>query len=334
MKNKHLVLLFLSVLVLGLLRFVPVHYRSFFHNDLIHVDTAAITQCVIWTPGRSEISLERTETGWAADQEGRVAAVEERDIEPLLATLAGLPVIRKIKTDRPDTLGLSDSKKIRVRVFNDSRLLEYFEVGNEIRESGEAMTYLQLPMHQGVYLVPGYLRRLFSRGLDDYRSRVLLPLAPESVRRIGISSGAQDSLVIFEKNDSLQRWISADPSFSLPNDSIKAWLALFSRLSDGPYADYFDESQAAEALVSAFRFETGDGANVTVEFYALKPPQLPEDIQSLRRRFGNRLPLYAVHSSENPMNYFAVMDTNLAHYLCFGLWPLPQTDKNEINHEQ
>lgn len=334
MKNKHLVLLFLSVLILGLLRYVPVRYRSFFHNDLIQVDTAAITQCVIWTPGRTEISLERTETGWVADQEGRVAPVEERDIAPLLATLAGLPVIRKIKTGRPDTLGLSDSKKIRVRIFENNRLLEYFEVGNEIQESGKAMTYLQLPMHQGVYLAPGYLRRQFDRELDDFRSKVLLPLAAESVRRIGIAAGGQDTLVIFEKNDSIQRWTAANVSVSLRNDSVQAWLALFSRLSDSPYADYFDESQAEEALVSAFRFETGDGANVTIEFYALKPPQLPEDIQSLRRRFGNRLPLYAVHSSENPMNYFAVVDINLAHYLCFGLWPLPQTGKNEINHEQ
>lgn len=326
MKNKHLVLLFLLVLIIGLLsRHLPVRYRSFFQSELIRVDTAEMTKCVLLAPGQPELVLERTENGWAADQDGRVAPVAQEDMAPLLATLAGIHSFRRVKTGRPDTLGFTTDKLLRVRVFHQNRLVEYFELGDETLEENQPLTYLQLPLHNGVYLAPGHLRRIFARSLDDFRPKMLSRLSMDAIRRIGILNQSADTLVVFEKNDSLQRWISRDRQFTLRDDSVQLWLGLFNRLNNSPFADNFDESQARETRVATLLLETADSVRLTFQFYALTPPNLPEDLSELRRQRVRTLPVYVMHSSENPLNYFAATDTNLVHFLCYGLWqpPLP-----------
>lgn len=326
MKNKHLVLLFLLVLIIGLLsRHLPVRYRSFFQSELIRVDTAEITKCVLLAPGQPELALERSENGWAVDQDGRVAPVAQEDMAPLLATLAGIHSFRRVKTSRPDTLGFTTDKLLRVRVFDQNRLVEYFELGNEVLEEDQPLTYLQLPLHNGVYLVPGHLRQIFARSLDDFRPGILVQVSTDAIRRIGISSGPADTLVVFDKNDSLQRWISRNRRFSLRDDSVQHWMGLFKRLNNSPFADNFDESQAHETRVATLLLETADSIRLTLQFYAFKPPNLPEDLSDLRRHRVRALPVYVMHSSDNPLNYFAATDTNLVHFLCYGLWqpPLP-----------
>ena len=104
MKNKHLALLFLAVLVTGLLsRYLPIRYKPFFQNELIRVDTAAMTKCILLAPGQGELALERSETGWTADQHGRVAPIQADDMTPCLATLAGLrsTSLQRMVTKRP-----------------------------------------------------------------------------------------------------------------------------------------------------------------------------------------------------------------------------------------
>ncbi len=328
MKNKHLVLLFLAVLVTGLLsRYLPIRYKPFFQNELIRVDTAAMTKCILLAPGQAELALERSETGWTADQHGRIAPIQADDMTPLLATLAGLSSVRRVKTDYPDSLGFADGKRLRVRIFRDTRLIEHFELGDEITENGQALTYIQLPMHNGVYLTPGHLRGMFARTLDDFRSKTVAPVSPQVIRRIGILDLAADTMIIFEKNDSLRHWASANRQFSLRDDSVQQWLALFNRLNSSPFADHFDESRARESRIAAIWLDTPDSAGLTLEFYYLKPPDVPEDLSGMRRQHLHALPAYVIQTSANPMNYFAAADTNLVRFLCFGLWQSPLSDK-------
>ena len=327
MKNKHLVLLFLVVLTLGLFRYLPVRYRSIFRGDLIQVDTAVITKCVVLLPQQPELALERTETGWAADQNGRVAPLAGNDVTALLETLAGIRSLRRVKTGRVDTLGFTADKIVKVQVFNGNRLVEHFELGHEILMDNQPATYLQLPLHNGVYLVQGHLRRLFTRSLDDFRPKSILMISPDAVRSIGIFEVPEDTLFIFQKDDSLHRWGAKNHRYSLRDDSVQNWLGLLLRLNGSPFADNFDESQEQDTRVAAFYLKTTDSAELVLQFYALKPPNIPEDFSGLRRQRWHDLPVYVVHSSQNPMNYFAVMDTNLVRFLCSGLWQMPEPDK-------
>lgn len=327
MKNKHLVLLFLVVLTLGLLRYLPIRYRPVFHNDLIRVDTAAMTRCIVLAPGQPELSIERSETGWAADQNGRVAPLAATDMAPLLGALAGIRAWQRVKTGLPDSLGFTPDKQVKVQVFDGKRLTEYFTLGHEIAKNNRPGTYLQLPMHEGVYLVEGHLRQLFARSLDDFRPKSVLSVSPAAVRSIGVWGVQADTVIVFEKNDSLRRWVATKPAYTLSDDSVQNWLEALPRLNGNPFADYFDEGQERDTRMAAFYLRTDDSKELTVQFFALKPPNVPEDLTGLRRQRWHHLPVYVVHSSQNPMNYFAVEDTNLLRFLCVEPWHILQTDK-------
>lgn len=327
MKNKHLVLLFIIVLILGLLRYLPVRYRPVFHNDLIRVDTAALTKCVVAVPGQPEISIERAETGWAADQNGRVAPLTDPDMAPLLEALSGIRGIRRVKTDLPDSLGFIPGTQVKVQIFNGRQLMEHFDLGHEIITENQFATYLKLPAHEGIYLAEGHLRRLFARTLDDFRPKSVLSVSPDSVRSIGVWEARADTVIVFEKKDSLRRWTAKNFPYSLSNDSAQNWLELLHRLNSSPFADNFDESQERDTRLAAFYLKTADNTNIALQFYLLKPPNIPEDLSSLRRQHWQHLPIYVVHSSQNPMNYFAVSDTNLVRFLCSEWWPVTRADK-------
>ena len=321
MKNKHLVLLFVGVVLSGLLiRWLPVRYRSFFHTALIRVDTAAMTGCVILQPGQPELRLERTETGWTAEQNRRAISVKPDDMTPLLSVLAELHSLRTVKTKRADTLGFTEDHQIAVRVFRNKRLVETFVLGALVMENGQPATYLQLPLHEGVYLVPGQPRHVFAHTLDDFRDKTAVPPDVALARRIELSWTAEETPVIFEKNDTTNRWETPNRSVFLNSDSVQNWLVLFQGLNGSPFADYFDESQANKTRLATVQLGKPDSGALTLQFFYLKPPDVPEDLSELRRQHLHRLPAYVFHSSDNPMNYFAVADSNLVQFLCFGLW--------------
>lgn len=323
MKNKHLVLLFLTVVILGLVvRHFPWRYRNWFQAELIRVDTADLAQCTVQLPNRPELVLERADNGWVATQLSRSSAVTSSQMHAMLLCLQDLHVLRMVKSTRPDTLGLSTMDRIGVVLEQEPRNREQFWLGRETILRDTPATYLQLPRHEGIYLVPGHLRRIFDRSLDDFRPRTIAPFAPESIRRIGLQW--PDSLPVFlEKNDSTARWVSTALPAGLSNDSVQSWLQFFKNLDNSPFADNFDESHARQTALATIFLEPDSGDRVDLQFYYIKPPDLPEDLSVLRARGVRHLPFYVLHSSLNPVNFFAVADTSLVRRLCFGLLPPP-----------
>ena len=320
MKNKHLIYLFLSVLALGILiRRLPIQYRSFFRSALIQVDTAGMDQCRIQFQGRPDLSLDRTENGWVAEQEGRSSGIPARRSDSILQILSSIHSLRTVKTNAPDTLGFSAAHALRVWVYQKKHLIEHFELGAEILEAGRPATYVRLPLHEGVYVVPGQLRRQFDLQLDDLRSQTLVQQAQVPLLRFALQApGVQP--VFFEKSADSTHWASLDGNIRLAADSVQAWLDQFQRLNDSPFADHFDESRASETRLATIRLEYQRAQPLLLDFFYLKPPETPEDLSTLHARKFRSLPVYVVHSSDNPMNYFAAADSNLVRFLCFGLW--------------
>ncbi|MBK9336153.1 MAG: DUF4340 domain-containing protein [Lewinellaceae bacterium] len=188
MKNKHLVLLFLGVLALGAAsRWLPVRYRSFFETHLLRVEPNDVSRMVVSAPGKPDLLLERIEGGWSAEQAGRTVIAPTETVAEMLGLLTGITSFQMIKTTYPDTLGLTPENQLRIRLFQQNKLLENIEIGGEGVFGGEPGTFLRLPRHAGIYRAPGHLRKPFLRTLDDFRSKIAVRIEPDAVQKISLT---------------------------------------------------------------------------------------------------------------------------------------------------
>jgi len=319
-KNKHLVLIFLSVLVFGLVsRWLPVRYRTLFETNLLRLDAGRVDRMVIQVPGKPDLLFERVEHGWSAEQEGRTSFVQTEVVQVLLGSMTGIATFELVKTDRPDTLGLGLEEALRVRFFAQKKLLETIEIGAESMPGGRAYTCIRLPGHAGVYRVPGHLRQFFRRTLHDFRDRRLITVSPDAVRRIAIASPDAETLVL-EHQGASGLWASPDGAFMVSTDSVLTWLMLFDRLKNSSFADYFDESRESETWCAAIMLQTAERAQ-TLRIFHLAPPDLPEAVTDFSDRDKRLFSTYVAHISTNPLNYFSLPDTLLVRILRNG--PVP-----------
>lgn len=308
MKNKHLVLLFLSVLAAGLLaRRSPWFKANIFQTDLIAVDTSAITQVSIFQSGQPELLLERTEAGWAAVQEMRAATVQPEHIAPILEMLSAVRSIRIVKTTRPDTLGFSEKTRLQVVVYQGKKILDQFEIGYQTYENDQPATFVRLNRHEGIYLVEQFIRNVFSKKLDDFRENTVARFEPAQVRAFELEQ--PDSMpAFFQKNDSTAQWEIYGRPASVADDSVQTWLQMFARLNGNPFADNFDDSRTRETFFRGIKLHLSDGDSLIFKVFYVKPPDVPEEIAAAKL---TGLPLYVLHSSQNPSNFFAPKDTVL-----------------------
>lgn len=313
MKNKHLVFLFLAVLVAGFLwRRLPWPLKQVFQTDLIAVDTANVTQISIFQPGQPELLLERTEAGWAAAQEMQAVAMLPEHIAPMLEALSAVRSIRIVKTARPDTLGFSENTRLQILVFREKEPLDQFEIGYQTYENGQPATFVRLRRHEGIYLVERHLRNVFSKKFKDFRQNTVAQFDLSAVRAIALER--PDSMpVLFQKNDSTARWERPGGKQSVSDDSVQTWLGLFSRLNDSAFADNFDESRSRETFFTGITLRLFGGDSLVFKVFYVKPPDVPEEISTLRLE---ALPVYVLHSSQNATNFFAPKDTLLLRRIC------------------
>ena len=319
MKNKHLVLLFVATVAIGwLLRRAPWRAAQVFRTDLIQVDTARLSQLRIIVPGKPELLLERTETGWAALQEGRSAVVAAVDMAPLLRALVAIRSVRVVKSRQPDTLGLSATDGIQVSVFQEGQPTEDFWVGREVLENKVPATFIRMTGHDGHYLVDQHLRRIFSRNLEDFRSTDICQFSPADVRTLTVEWPARHWVLLLRR-DSADRWRNMETDSLRSDSAVQAWLQPLARLRRCPYADYFDDSRARETLHARITLGfAGPTPPLTLRLFRIDPADLPENLAELYREKTWPAP-FVLHSSQNPHNYFALADTVLAHQIAYGL---------------
>lgn len=321
MKNKHLVLLFFSVVIAGLLaRRIPWRRNSFFQAELIHLDTAAVRLIELNLPNGSELVFERNATQWLATRDGRTTIVPPDVVPPMLDVLSGVHSLRIIKTSEPDSLGFDTHNLIQVRVECAGKQAESFELGLETLINNNPSTYLRLPEHAGIYLVQGALRRLFSPDFDQLRARTVARFDPAAI--VGASLRYPDSVFCFwQKSIKTGLWQASDTLPTVANDTMLIWMRLLHRLNGSPFADDFDESQARAAFVAEISLATrpADAEPLVLRFYLQSTADLPEDPPAVRVR-ASRRPRFVVQSSQNPGNFFAVEDTAFVRKICTFPW--------------
>lgn len=315
MKNKHLVLIFLLTLVVGLVaRRLPWRVSEIFQTDLIEVDTSALQSISINRMGGVELLLERADIGWVTDENDRPVQVPAGDIGPMLEALAHIQSIRIIKTDRPDTLGLD--KPITVKATWDDKPRETFHIGKQTMEGGLPATYIELDHHEGIYLVKNHLRNVFDKNAAQFRPNTAFQLTPDAVYKIRFFWNRQDSIFYLDRNDSLSLWEYGTVTW--PQDTIGKWLQQLPRLNGTPFADHFDDSRAKETLVASLTLRSRpDTTPLELRFFYYAPPEIPEEPSAIGDHKG--LSSWVLHSSQNPLNYFCIHDTVLLKHILYDI---------------
>jgi hypothetical protein len=316
MKNKHLVLLFLLVLLLGYVgRRLPWRCQSDLRSRLVPAPEA-VYRIQVSRGGQPDLFLERTAAGWVAEQEGRVVPVNSDTMAALLGMLGQTTSFTPLR-EKEGAAAFASVPPIHLRFSLKDRAEVSLELGLEVQAPDGPWTLVRFTQHEGVYRVRNAFRTLFDRTLDDFRSRELLPFSVEQMCRVALH-WLPGSSVFWEKNDTAAWQKAGDASFARNPLPLQYWLNAVAQLHNLPFADFFDESREEEWLRLTATLTACDGRAFTLRFFVLEPPDIPEDIHLLRRQGMQSLPRYVVHSSINPHHYFVLPDAKTGAWLCAG----------------
>lgn len=310
MKNKHLLLLFLITLGLGVLSRNWRWHKPVESWCLVRIDTSTLSQITLSQPDASEWILDHTDSGWAIEQGIRTFPVEAARLQPMWDALADLQSLRHIPTRQPDTFGILPGRRWRVTVREVEGRVVTFDLGHQVMEQGKAATYVWLDNDQQLYLVKGHLRNIFFQKMDFFRKANIADLHPDQVKSI-FCNWPGDTTLLLHRHDSLPLWTTSDGLRQVPADSLHDWLLSLRQIRQLPFADDFDESRAARTLRAELILQSTDQAPLRLSLHRLEPPELPEEMprnQDIKPRMAVA---WVLHSSQNPINYFSLTDTAL-----------------------
>ncbi|MDX2133804.1 MAG: hypothetical protein SFV52_03430 [Saprospiraceae bacterium] len=309
MKNKHLVILFLFVLLSGWLvsRLWPWGRGQALRAVLLEADTARAEALQVLAPGYPPWSLHRAEGGWTLMAENRSMPMTLRQAELLLAMAAQVTSLRVIHTSRADTLGLGPGQSVQLTWTFPGAPDQRLYLGRETPEG----TWVKLPGQQAVFLAEGRLRSRYAVDARLFRSKIALDWALSTV----------DSLV-FERGDTVRVHQKA-------SEQNRQWLRAVLPDGERPFADFFDETRAGKLELARLTL-LRDSTSAELRLYRWEPLNLPEDLHELRKA-GPLLPPYVWHSTANPLNFFVQSDTLQAALFLEG--PPPMGLRDSVQHE-
>lgn len=315
MKNKHLLLLFLLALVIGIaLRQAP--WRNALHpvHPLLQIDTLACTRIAVQGVGREDRVFERGDGDRWVLTEGDISVVLQPPQQALLfQTLAGLNVQQLLPTKRPDTLQLGLEQCLSVAFFNRNGPMESFRIGTERLKGGKVVTAMMLGKHEGVYWVEGALWSLFSKKIDAYRQKKTFDIVWADLDSIVVST--PDSLLMEAiKRDTVQAWMLPRTGGILPNWEVEQWLQALDGLKHCYFASYFDETRAKEQLFLEITLGNVAAPPLVLRFFRLNAPEPPDDLSLISKNEYFERP-FVLQSSQNPRDFFSIGDSTIVHRL-------------------
>lgn len=318
MKNKHLVLLFLSVLLIGWLlgRFPWTRNTGLPAVDLLRLDTAQLVEIKIRSPKQAFRSLYRTDEGWMFSQSGGSQTVPAGLMLELLSNLHPLTAEEVIYSKQPDTLGFGTDDETWAIFRAAGGRLDSMRIGRQFQNAN----WVALSGHEGMYRVESNLTALTRLDIHQFQPGPLLELDTSALEACTVSLPLESFTRLFRQADSTACWIDAASRQSISTDSMRRWLLLLPSLNRSEVTPFFDESRRDERLRGMVAFH-GDFGVKSLKFYMLSYPDLPEEIPKQDRR--PRLePCYVVESSQRPFVFYAVYDTALVHQILHYLKPV------------
>ncbi|MBN8683778.1 MAG: DUF4340 domain-containing protein [Chitinophagales bacterium] len=307
MKNKHLVLIFLLVLTLGLLsRFIPWPFaaeKCIPLKNIAHLPRSIVIEKL----PEGDLSLIATDGAWIATQGDRSVPVSNSLPDSIRSVLQQICMNERVSEKPEPAQGLDLQVNLQ---YADNILLELL-IGKVFQEYGKTYTYISGAELNGVYLAPGNLRVLLERRLEEFRNTEVLGNMPQNLSSAAITYNIIDTIYRLMPPDSLKN--QADTLFFSVWDA--RWISALQSLKKLPFADFFDDSRTRgwTAQISCTANTTSEP--VVLSFYKFTPHDRPESWSSKPEHKQLLLSPWVLHSSLNPGNYFAIQDTALIRQL-------------------
>lgn len=294
MKNKILWFVLISLLLIwGLSTWLSGNRDKNFDAEIIHIDTATVTEIQIRPKGDSaEISLKKEAGLWIATKGNTSIKALPKSVSVILDQLINVRASGIVALDETkwDEYEVSDSAGIQVRIFEKDRLTEELIIGNfHFDPQGRSATsYVRLAKGKAVYAVQGFLSMAFSQGFDAFRDKTILSISPESVESFEYRS-IPDSLTLVFSKSADGNWLLND-SLVADSGEIEIYLSTVSNVAGTEFSEEPDPLQLKSLQHKSLIFHVENASEPIV-------------IQCLTG--ANVVGNFTIYSNQNPQTYFA-----------------------------
>lgn len=290
MKNKHLVIIFIMLLVAVYFSRKQFGKRErSFESVLIEADTASISSVVFQTPGETEFSLIKESGKWILTDGRRNVAAEPEPVRQLLAALMKVETQQVVAKDKSlwSVYGVDEAHATRVRLYEKGRLTEDFLLGNEDLDAASQSTiaFMRISDENAVFVVDGFQMSHVGKTFNSYRNRLLLRMKRE-MEMTGFRWESPDTTLVFER--STNGWTLG--ATVLDSMTVEDYLNTFRNISAEDFADDFDDVEAEDKLHKKL---------------VIKGKNMPGSFEITCYADAARKPPYVLVSSQNPKTFFS-----------------------------
>ncbi len=305
MKNKTLLLIFLSLLVVFLAtQFAFEKKTRTFKTELIQLDTAAITSILLYpkADNQEEALLKKESNFWVVSKGNITTKANQGAVQSILRNLA-LIKTKRVASKSPEKwtdYEVEESSGSRIKAYAGDKLLEDFIVGrfNFNQESRQGISYVRLTKGNEVYAVDGFLSMTMGQGFDAYRNKEILSLAKEEVTKIAINT--LGTTTVLQKG--IADW--TQDGTTVDSTAIATYLTGLQTVSGVTFVNDFEEIQSQSLLYKTLSLEGNNIASpILIKAY----------------RDTTRTAPYIIQSSLNEGSYFASEADGVFGKL-FGSW--------------
>lgn len=311
MKNKHLVFIFLLVAALGwLLRDMPWRHTERFEARLLRIEPDEVQSMAIQSPGRPVLSLERSDSGWLAQQDGRFEVAQADRVQNLLRHFCYLQSKQALPDNWQDSLLLDPKKALGITFKTRQGRSERLWLGVCMPCGDTRCTAVRVGSIEACFWVGGDLYEGLPQELAEFGQAYFPACIPDQITGIRLEGMLVDTFSRFRPINGRSWFVETDLSDSLPNAAVQQWLAqwLSLRAAARP-ADHVDEWRLSQHSLGRMSLQGPEGVQ-TLRLYHIPKPELPEELGS----FPDKQVLtstWFVRMEPSDGRYFALPDSVL-----------------------
>jgi hypothetical protein len=305
MKNKHLVLLALGILIaLGLSRWAPKCGKDTFSVRLLSVEPSQIVRMTCADPYGGQVFLTLADDGWLVSREADQPELLRDSIgKDFLSKLVALSATKVLNSNRLDTLGFSLATMPHVRIqYRNSKEEDMLFLGKTFLHDGQPATWAMTSRDRQSYLVTGDLRKVLRIDYDQLSGKAYR-FDTKLIRSMSIES-ARDTLTC--EGDSI--WYMAGKATPMTGtDSLYRWFKIIEKGASGARDNTFDETRKQTNHCATLHFTDNMAQSLTLRLYRADTPAPSDD----SRPVSGLKPTIVVEHAEQPGRYTTLGDTTV-----------------------
>lgn len=279
-----------------------------FKTDLVTIDTARVSKIIIDSQGANTEIIKENNTWKVSIGDGKYAEAQRSSVKGTLNSLLTIKPSRIAAKDPSKWKEYQvDSAGTRVQVFEGGKatldlVIGRFGFNQQAMQQQQMMggrggmqqffSYVRLFAENEVYVAENFMGMSINANANDYRNKKILSLNTESIESIQFNYPADSSFVL-SQIDSV--WNIAGTV--IDSAAVADYLSSLRNVNNSNFVDDVPQTALVSPTVS-MKIQQSEGAEIEIRAY--------------------QHPTYKwiIHSSENPMSYFA--DEQLIEKLFVG----------------